>query len=46
VTWEPLQTSDPCSTSSFTLSHESGSVFSQGVTTVTATALDLDGNSR
>ncbi|MGB1661035.1 MAG: HYR domain-containing protein [Planctomycetota bacterium] len=46
VTWEPLQTSDPCSTSSFTLSHESGSVFPQGVTTVTATAVDLSGNSR
>lgn len=45
VTWDALQTSDPCSTSSFTLSHESGSVFPQGVTTVTATAVDIIGNS-
>ncbi len=45
VTWESLQTSDPCSSSTFTLSHESGSAFPQGTTTVTATATDALGNS-
>ena len=45
VTWGALQTSDPCSASTFTLSHESGSTFAQGTTTVTATAADALGNS-
>lgn len=45
VTWDALQSSDPCSTSSFTLSHPAGSVFPLGLTTVTAVAEDALGNS-
>ena len=44
VSWSDLAALDSCTDSTITLSIASGEVFSQGVTTVTATVIDTVGN--